>query len=86
LAVRNQVAAVRRRITIAPVAALLLAACDGPHEEAGEKADVAAGLTDSASSLKSGPHERLGERLDAMKGDGPVGTTVPATAHVEHQP
>jgi hypothetical protein len=44
--------------------ALLCAACDGPHEEAGEKADVAAGYTDTTSSLRQGPNERRGEKED----------------------
>lgn len=53
----------------APLVALglLLAGCDGPHERAGEKADVRAGFTDSVSSLKSGPMERAGEKLDQQE-------------------
>ena len=45
---------------------LMATGCDGPHEEAGERADVAAGLSDSTASIKAGPHERLGERLDQI--------------------
>ena len=47
--------------------AWLLAGCDGPHEKAGEKADVRAGLSDTVSSLKSGPMERAGEKLDEQE-------------------
>jgi hypothetical protein len=39
-------------------------ACDGPHEEAGEKADVAAGAVGSTHSLRQGPAERAGEKQD----------------------
>jgi hypothetical protein len=54
------------RISIAAVA-LLLGGCDGPHEEAGERADVRNGLVDSVSSIKAGPMERAGERLDELE-------------------
>lgn len=53
------------RIPIATIA-LLLGGCDGPHEEAGERADVRNGLVDSVSSIKAGPMERAGERLDEV--------------------
>jgi hypothetical protein len=49
------------------VLALLLAGCDGPREQAGERADVRAGLTDTVGSLKSGPMERAGEKLDEQE-------------------
>ena len=48
-------------------AGILLAACDGPHEHAGEQADVRAGFTDTVGSLKSGPNERAGEKLDEQE-------------------
>jgi hypothetical protein len=48
---------------------LCLAGCDGRHEEAGEKADVAAGFTDSTGSITAGPNERRGEKLDAREAD-----------------
>jgi hypothetical protein len=44
--------------------ALAVAACDGPREQAGEKADNAAGAVDGEDSLKSGPAESMGERQD----------------------
>jgi hypothetical protein len=44
----------------------LVSGCDGPRERAGEKADVAAGFTDTTAALRSGPNERLGERLDRL--------------------
>jgi hypothetical protein len=47
--------------------ALLLGGCDGPHEEAGERADVRNGLVDSVGSIKAGPMERAGERLDELE-------------------
>lgn len=51
--------------------AFLLAACDGPHEEAGEKADVRSGAVDSESSLVAGPAEKAGERLDEAERKAP---------------
>lgn len=50
--------------------ALILAGCDGPHEQAGERADVAAGRSDTVGSLKSGPMERAGEKLDEQEERG----------------
>ena len=44
-----------------------LGACDGRHEEAGEKADIAAGYTDSTASLRVGPAERAGEKQDKLE-------------------
>ncbi|HEX8126975.1 MAG TPA: hypothetical protein VF548_15475 [Allosphingosinicella sp.] len=43
-------------------AGLALAACDGPREQAGEKADNASGAVDGEDSMKSGPAETMGER------------------------
>ena len=40
------------------------AACDGPRENAGENADFAAGVVNSADTLRQGPAERLGEAQD----------------------
>ena len=48
-----------------PVAATVTA-CDGPHEEAGEQADVAAGYSDTTGALRAGPNERRGEELDRL--------------------
>jgi phage/plasmid primase-like uncharacterized protein len=45
-------------------AALAVAACDGPREQAGEKADNASGAVDGEDSVKSGPAETMGERQD----------------------
>lgn len=45
--------------------ALGLAACDGPRENAGEKADAAAGRVESEDTLRSGPAEEMGARQDA---------------------
>ena len=39
-------------------------ACDGPHEEAGEKADATSGATGGESSIIAGPAEKAGERKD----------------------
>ncbi len=43
---------------------LALAACDGPREQAGEKADAASGATNSEDAMESGPAETMGERQD----------------------
>ncbi len=42
-----------------------ISACDGPRENAGEKADAAAGRVDSEDTLRSGPAEELGAKQDA---------------------
>jgi hypothetical protein len=52
-----------RLLTIG-TAAMALAACDGPREQAGEKADNASGAVESEDSIKSGPAETMGERLE----------------------
>jgi hypothetical protein len=49
---------------ILPVA-LAASACDGPRENAGEKADAAAGAVTSEDTLRSGPAEEMGARQDA---------------------
>ena len=53
----------RTRATLAALI-LLVAACDGPQEQAGEKADAQAGAVESEDSLRSGPAETMGERSD----------------------
>lgn len=45
----------------------LVMACDGPHEQAGEKADAAAGIKEGP--LGSGPEERIGEIQDKVERD-----------------
>lgn len=47
-----------------PLLCLSIAACDGPRENAGEKADVAAGKVGSEDTMRQGPAERLGEKAD----------------------
>ena len=54
-----------RRLVIT-AGALLLLGCDGPRENAGEKADANAGAVSSEDTLESGPAERLGEKQDAV--------------------
>jgi hypothetical protein len=49
---------------LAMSAALALAGCDGPRENAGEQADFAAGAVNSEDTLRSGPAEQLGEIED----------------------
>jgi hypothetical protein len=46
------------------LAATGLHACDGPHEDAGERADARSGATGGASSIISGPAEKAGEQRD----------------------
>lgn len=41
-----------------------LFACDGPSEQAGERADIASGAVRSGDPLTSGPAERSGELAD----------------------
>lgn len=54
-----------RGITVTMLAGLaLLAACDGPREDAGEAKDNAAGVVQGEDSIESGPAETLGERRD----------------------
>jgi len=53
-----------RRISIIACTVLALAACDGPREQAGEKADNASGAVESEDTLRSGPAETMGERQD----------------------
>jgi hypothetical protein len=52
------------RISAALLAASAVCACDGPHEDAGERADARNGATSGASSIISGPAEKAGERQD----------------------
>jgi len=53
------------RFTIIAAAMLLpLAACDGPREQAGEKADNASGAVKSEDTMRSGPAETMGEKED----------------------
>lgn len=48
--------------------AAALAACDGPRENAGEKADFASGAVNSEDTLRKGPAEQLGEKQDKAAG------------------
>lgn len=41
-----------------------VAACDGPREDAGEKADFESGAVNSEDTLRQGPAEQLGEKKD----------------------
>jgi hypothetical protein len=52
------------RLRTAFLVCLLLAACDGPLEDAGERMDARNGATGGESSIVSGPAERRGEELD----------------------
>jgi hypothetical protein len=49
---------------IATLLALTLIGCDGSRENAGERADFAAGHVNSEDTLRSGPAEDLGEKQD----------------------
>jgi len=49
---------------IAITACLITAACDGPHEDAGERIDARDGATGGTGSIVAGPAERRGEALD----------------------
>lgn len=50
--------------------AIALNACDGPHEEAGEKADARNGFTSGESSIIAGPAEKAGEQRDRQEAQG----------------
>ena len=54
-------------VPIAVAALGLAAACDGPREQAGEKADAASGAVNSEDSIDKGPAERLGEAQDRVE-------------------
>lgn len=54
----------RPRIAIA--AFFIVAACDGPNEDAGERIDARSGVTGGESSMISGPAEKRGEELDRL--------------------
>jgi len=60
------------RLLVLPAATLALslaAACDGPREQAGEKADAASGAAPGEDSMGKGPAERLGEKQDQIADD-----------------
>jgi hypothetical protein len=46
------------------LALLAVVACDGPQEQAGEKADAQAGAVESEDTVRSGPAETMGEQAD----------------------
>ena len=46
---------------------ILLGACDGPHEDAGERIDAARGETAGESSIVAGPAEKRGEARDHVR-------------------
>ena len=51
-----------KRLSILIAAAMV--ACDGPRENAGEKADFESGAVNSEDTLRQGPAEQLGEKQD----------------------
>ena len=53
-----------KRFTILSACLIGLAACDGPREDAGEKADNASGVVGSEDTLRSGREETVGEARD----------------------
>jgi len=53
------------KLLVLSAAGLAAAACDGPRENAGEKADAAAGRVGSEDTLRSGPAEEMGAKQDA---------------------
>lgn len=61
------------RTSIVLLAASALFACDGPNEEAGEKADARSGATGGESSMISGPAEKAGEQKDREEASRPAG-------------
>jgi hypothetical protein len=54
------------RAAFASLVLLTAAACDGPQEQAGEKADARSRAVDSEDSVRSGPSETMGERADQV--------------------
>lgn len=50
---------------LAIVLSLSVGACDGPRENAGEKADAAAGRVEGEDTMRSGPAEEMGAKQDA---------------------
>lgn len=71
---------VRTTRGLAAAGLLLLGACDGPQEQAGEEADLASGAADSADTLRSGPAETLGERADEAQASAEAATEARADA------
>ena len=59
---------------------LLLAACDGPQEQAGEEADAASGAVGNEDTLRSCPAETLGERADEAQESAEEATEARADA------
>lgn len=60
----------RRLAAILPLlAAAVIAGCDGAQEDAGERADAAAGRVASEDTLDKGPAERMGEIGDRTARD-----------------
>ena len=53
-----------KRVSILIAAAMV--ACDGPRENAGEKADFESGAVNSEDTLRQGPAEQLGEKQDRV--------------------
>ena len=51
-----------KRLFILIAAAVV--ACDGPRENAGEKADFESGAVNSEDTLRKGPAEQMGEKQD----------------------
>ena len=46
---------------------IILSACDGPEEDAGERIDAARGETGGESSMIAGPAEKRGEARDHVR-------------------
>jgi hypothetical protein len=44
--------------------AFVMVGCDGPRENAGEKADFESGAVNSEDTLRKGPAEQMGEKQD----------------------
>ena len=65
---------------LAYVGLLLLCGCDGPQEQAGERADAASGAVSSEDTLQSGPAETLGERADEAQESAEEATEARADA------
>lgn len=52
------------RASLIACLSLTIAACDGPQEQAGEKADIESGAVTGNDWMRSGPAETMGARKD----------------------
>jgi hypothetical protein len=75
-----EIGMLQRARALTAIGLLLLGACDGPQEQAGEEADAASGAVGNEDTLRSGPAETLGERADEAQESAEEATDARADA------